>query len=196
MAAGGILVWALLPDTLSDDPKNKTVRTVSNWFQQLPGRFRISRISLICPTCQYKTALIVGVQLSSISLGSMSVLLNNLDDFIAPSQACINPFVSSSSKEDAKSARITIQSDFSTSEYEEPVRKPDLIKSKTSSTSSNQKVATVSLNDCLACRLVSIFTHLETNRLLWLSGWIIISDYGQWLRHFCWNRFDSRAKLR
>ena len=83
----------------------------------------------------------------------MSVFLNNLDDFILPSQGCINPFVlNKKSPDSVKSApaKITLQSDFSTTEYERP-QKPDLIKLRASVASKGQKVAAVSLNDCLAC---------------------------------------------
>jgi iron only hydrogenase large subunit-like protein len=87
----------------------------------------------------------------------MSVLLNNLDDFIAPSQACVNPFVSGavgSSSSIKGASRITLQSDLSTTEFEmkaPPVTvEPDLIRSKVSGLD-QKKVARVSLNDCLAC---------------------------------------------
>ena len=88
----------------------------------------------------------------------MSVFLNNLDDFIAPSQACINPFVLNrkpDSESKPGSMKITLRSDFSSSEYEMPkanlIREPDLIKTRVSTASKGQKVAAVSLNDCLAC---------------------------------------------
>lgn len=101
----------------------------------------------------------------------MSVFLNNLDDFIAPGQACINPFVAAGGNAIIKAgangtsaasgggtsggaaARITLESDFSRTEFDlkappEEVQ-PNLIRAK--SLSADQKVATVSLNDCLAC---------------------------------------------
>jgi hypothetical protein len=84
---------------------------------------------------------------------SGSVFLNNLDDFIAPSQACVNPLVSSKLDSNIKSgsaARITLVNDTSKYEYEEVSTKPDLIRTRTAI--DNQKVATVSLSDCLACR--------------------------------------------
>lgn len=100
----------------------------------------------------------------------MSVFLNNLDDFIIPSQSCVNPFISSRSKEDIKSSSdedlgnnnksrkltVLLQNDLSSTKFEfpQPVVEPNLIKSK--SGASNQKVATVSLNDCLACRYLLI----------------------------------------
>eukprot|EP00596_Hydrurales_sp_CCMP1899_P007117 CAMPEP_0119052856 /NCGR_PEP_ID=MMETSP1177-20130426/74012_1 /TAXON_ID=2985 /ORGANISM="Ochromonas sp, Strain CCMP1899" /LENGTH=387 /DNA_ID=CAMNT_0007032557 /DNA_START=208 /DNA_END=1368 /DNA_ORIENTATION=- len=84
----------------------------------------------------------------------MSVFLNSLDDFITPAQACINPFVLNR-KEDVPSvpaAKVTLQTDFSKTQFEKIVpKKPDLIKSKASEASKGQKVAAVSLNDCLAC---------------------------------------------
>lgn len=129
---------------------------------------------------------------------SGSVFLNNLDDFIVPSQACVNPFVASklnnnaAAVEDAqrrkanvanssvgiirtnkKHGRVTLQTDFSKSDFDEAavftppstnfssssgitpsaaLAEPDLIKTKASSDLASKKaVATVSLNDCLAC---------------------------------------------
>jgi hypothetical protein len=132
----------------------------------------------------------------------MSVFVNNLDDFIIPSQACINPLVANkrnqpplvtsktdhnpqvtskrdhnplklnpqvangrdqadgviqdeekkqktSSSSSSGIAKISLQSDFSVSEYDVEVQ-PNLI--KTRGDGAAQKVATVSLNDCLACR--------------------------------------------
>jgi hypothetical protein len=84
---------------------------------------------------------------------TMSVFINSLDDFIAPSQACVNPFVQEKLEQSKGSAKITLQSDFSISEYDTSV-KPDLIKTKAESTT---RVATVSLNDCLACRWIGIY---------------------------------------
>jgi iron only hydrogenase large subunit-like protein len=89
---------------------------------------------------------------------SMSVFVNNLDDFISLSQACVNPFVANRKLDDESKpvlAKIDLQSDFSSTEYEKPreslVQKPSLIKSRISTASKGQKVAAVSLNDCLAC---------------------------------------------
>lgn len=84
----------------------------------------------------------------------MSVFLSNLDDFIAPSQACVNPFVQQprSDGEAGKSTtkRLQLSDDYSLTEYE--AVKPDLIKTKEAKVSNTTaKVATVSLNDCLAC---------------------------------------------
>jgi hypothetical protein len=68
----------------------------------------------------------------------MSVFLSNLDDFIAPGQACVNPFVASRSispetvlKSTNKSKIIQLSDDISTTEYE-TILKPDLIKTKQS----------------------------------------------------------------
>lgn len=93
----------------------------------------------------------------------MSVFVNNLDDFIIPSQACVNPLVANKREEALKEekkqktsasksgiAKISLQSDYSVSEYDVEV-KPNLIKARGEG-SVSQKVATVSLNDCLACR--------------------------------------------
>jgi iron only hydrogenase large subunit-like protein len=79
----------------------------------------------------------------------MSVFLSNLDDFIAPGQACVNPLVQSKATEaPTTGGRITLETDFSTSEFAVLKQEPNLIRSRTGTTS---KVATVSLNDCLAC---------------------------------------------
>lgn len=94
---------------------------------------------------------------------SGSVFLNNLDDFIAPSQACVNPTVAAklaptskaipTSSGSGKPGKVTLMADYSTTDYEDyvkPVVQPDLIKTKAAATG-DQAVATVSLNDCLAC---------------------------------------------
>lgn len=92
----------------------------------------------------------------------MSVFLNNVDDFILPSQACINPLVlqKAASTSESTTTKTKVENkvknvlsiDSTQSEFERVKEvKPDLIKSSFSS-SSGAKVATVSLNDCLACR--------------------------------------------
>lgn len=82
---------------------------------------------------------------------SGSVFLTNLDDFIAPSQQCVNPLVAPKvEKGTAKSgAKITLTNDFSRNEFDSVKNFPNLIKPKVS-VGSEQKVAAVSLNDCLA----------------------------------------------
>ena len=106
----------------------------------------------------------------------MSVFVNNLDDFIIPSQACVNPLVASKREEalqeekkqktaassKAGIAKISLQSDFSVSEYDTEV-KPNLIKPSAGRLS--EKVATVSLNDCLACRCNNSDTTPPTPQL-------------------------------
>jgi hypothetical protein len=124
-------------------------------------------------------------------MSSGSVFLTNLDDFIVPSQACVNPLVASKMTavtdggdafnsnrnkvgvgmraSNKKHARVTLETDFSTSDFDDlslsvpvatSVRKfannePDLIKSRVSldqgGSGAKKTVATVSLNDCLAC---------------------------------------------
>jgi hypothetical protein len=115
---------------------------------------------------------------------SGSVFLNNLDDFILPSQACVNPLVASklnspmagssakvvttdlesnsygvtinttASKHSKKHNRITLETDYSTSDLgadyilSTSEQQPNLIKQKTFD---SRVVASVSLNDCLAC---------------------------------------------
>ncbi len=91
----------------------------------------------------------------------MSVFINNLDDYIAPGQACVNPLVLSRGKDiqDPNSSKRRIlalqeddlrdMGDIRPSKKIETVQ-PDLIHAKSSHASA--KVASVSLNDCLACR--------------------------------------------
>lgn len=86
--------------------------------------------------------------------GSSSVFLNNLDDFIAPSQSCVNPFVSAKldkaipPKPSRKHGRVTIEEENDLEDFSGGGMEADLIKSKVTDT---RRVATVSLNDCLAC---------------------------------------------
>ena len=84
----------------------------------------------------------------------MSVFLTNLDDFIAPSQGCVNPFVAARAKGlSSESSKLTLalSADFSNLQSDNEV-KPNLIKLKPSVRADDPKVAAVSLNDCLACR--------------------------------------------
>ena len=102
----------------------------------------------------------------------MSVFVSNLDDFINPAQACVNPLVQSklaksneesnaggdsSSSGIIKRGIISLANDYSLSEFSAaneslvPVKEPNLIRT-TKSKNAGSKVATVSLNDCLACR--------------------------------------------
>jgi hypothetical protein len=104
----------------------------------------------------------------------MSVFINNLDDYILPSQDCVNPLILSK-KRDASTAtnsssnpatsssnrpsnKIMLVNDDTISEYEAPMKlisEPNLINTKYDS--NNQKIASVSLNDCLACRYDHMF---------------------------------------
>jgi hypothetical protein len=95
----------------------------------------------------------------------MSVFINNLDDFILPSQDCINPLIASKRKDAAAAAassstsssnkKILLVNDESISEFElsSPsygALPPNLINIKYDQ--NHQRIASVSLNDCLACR--------------------------------------------
>jgi hypothetical protein len=79
----------------------------------------------------------------------MSVFLSNVDDFILPSQACVNPIVLNKAVQSTveSSAKIFLQ--IEDEAQDKVFTKPQIIKTKNSN---NQKVASVSLNDCLACR--------------------------------------------
>jgi hypothetical protein len=103
-----------------------------------------------------------------------SVFIGDLDDFITPSQACVNPIFAGTANQqpeqtaqegdgDKGRAKVTLEASW----MEEgagaaavglamevapaPVR-PDLIKVKTGQAQGTPAAATVSLNDCLACR--------------------------------------------
>jgi iron only hydrogenase large subunit-like protein len=90
----------------------------------------------------------------------MSVFINNVDDFINPSLACVNPLVLGSSKAEVTAGKVQLQTDYSISEFSGyGTGKVDLIKAKASEDSS-KKVATVSLSDCLACRFDCIICVL------------------------------------
>jgi hypothetical protein len=81
-----------------------------------------------------------------------SVFLTNLEDYIAPSQACIVT-TSSSSKNDVLQQRQRVI--ISTADDSKTVvDKASIEKSKFEiiKPSAVKKVATVTLNDCLACR--------------------------------------------
>lgn len=149
----------------------------------------------------------------------MSVFLNNVDDFIVPSQACVNPLVLQKTSSTGSPA-VTIQSnppagavgttstvkvggknilsiDHTQSEFESIARevKPDLIKTSTSSSSSGAKVATVSLNDCLACRYGCIVSH---KMVLYLNSFVIVLLIGfvQRMCHVSGGCVDKPAELR
>ncbi len=81
----------------------------------------------------------------------MSVFISNLDDFIAPGQACVNPLVNkvATQTEKTSASKITLETDFSTTEFEMK-QEPNLIRSRDAQQTQG-KVATISLNDCLAC---------------------------------------------
>lgn len=104
-----------------------------------------------------------------------SVFIGDLDDFITPSQACVNPIFAGTANQaqptqaqgqqgdgagDQGRAKVTLAASW----MEEggvaveaapvaPVR-PDLIKVKAGQGQGAPAAATVSLNDCLACRCV------------------------------------------
>lgn len=82
----------------------------------------------------------------------MAVRLTDLDsDFIAPSQACVNPlFAGSVADAEVKGLpKISIGVDLNEIKVSEPEVQPNLIKT---SATAGRKVAQVSLHDCLACR--------------------------------------------
>ncbi|KAE8891059.1 putative cytosolic Fe-S cluster assembly factor [Phytophthora fragariae] len=82
-----------------------------------------------------------------------SVFLGDLNDYIQPSQACVNPlFTSDSAQPDAAGAqpnglaKITLQTELSAADLAVPQPvKPNIIRTTT------QEKATISLDDCLAC---------------------------------------------
>lgn len=87
----------------------------------------------------------------------MSVFISNLDDFISPGQACVNPIALGKAAKDGE-GKVKL-GEAQTLEYDVPVEpllkgEANLIKKRApvgSTSSSSAKVATISLNDCLAC---------------------------------------------
>lgn len=95
-----------------------------------------------------------------------SVFIGDLDDIIGPSQSCVNPIFagestkpssssSSSSQQqqqngapaDRGKAKLTLEATWMEADDTSTTIRPDLIKTK-----GPGSAATVSLNDCLACR--------------------------------------------
>lgn len=89
-----------------------------------------------------------------------SVFLGDLDDYITPSQACVNPLFTPSTGADAGAnggnpkpgvAKLTLETELSADDWGLPpptterVVKPDIIRTTA------QEKATISLDDCLAC---------------------------------------------
>ena len=65
-----------------------------------------------------------------------------------------------------KSNKVLLSNDFSKTEFDSAVVQPNLIKTRITDT---RKVATVSLNDCLACRLaylILFYSQLSQLRLI------------------------------
>lgn len=83
-----------------------------------------------------------------------SVFLGDLNDYIQPSQACVNPLFTTSSTDAASvsgggTAKITLETELSSDDWSmgptPTVVKPSIIRT------SAQEKATISLDDCLAC---------------------------------------------
>ena len=79
------------------------------------------------------------------------LMIGDLNDFILPAQACINPFVGLANSQGGGTVKISADatSDLSQLEYESDKPGANVIKAKTKD---NIKVASISLTDCLACR--------------------------------------------
>ncbi|RQM23168.1 hypothetical protein B5M09_010681 [Aphanomyces astaci] len=73
-----------------------------------------------------------------------SVFLGDLDDFIAPSQACVNPLFLTGKDKSKEPTQVNLDSDIYSGIHQVAIE-PNLIRS------SSQDTAMVSLNDCLAC---------------------------------------------
>ncbi len=104
-----------------------------------------------------------------------SVFLGDLDDFITPSQSCVNPIFAgdgsstststngqpaAKAEEDKGRAKVTLEASWI---EDSTAMKPDLIKTK-----GGNAAATVSLNDCLACS--GCVTSAETVLISQQSG--------------------------
>lgn len=81
----------------------------------------------------------------------MSIFITNVDDYISPSQACVNPLVLNKSKPSQEQSKrsIVLANEDDVVSAPRLDKKPNLINTKMTHTDS--KVAAVSLNDCLAC---------------------------------------------
>lgn len=90
------------------------------------------------------------------------MILGDVNDFILPNQACVNPFVGTTNQrmpnEDATShskqdsvVRLDMAdiTDLTTLQYESDKPAANIIKPKSKN---DIKIASVSLTDCLACR--------------------------------------------
>jgi hypothetical protein len=88
-----------------------------------------------------------------------SVFIGDLDDIIGPSQSCVNPIFAGESTNktqdgspaeaaaDRGKAKLTLEASWMEADDASTTIRPDLIKTK-----GPGSAATVSLNDCLACR--------------------------------------------
>lgn len=86
--------------------------------------------------------------MSSTNHSFSAVLLGDLNDFIAPSQACVNPiFVGANSQDDKKNAKIQLSFEGDPVYGNSSVQASAKLIKKDKSTNA----ATVSLSDCLAC---------------------------------------------
>jgi len=74
-----------------------------------------------------------------------NLLIQDLDDYISPSQACINPIFETSSN-DLGGVKLSNTIDLEYEDDQTNFLEPNLIKS------TSTKKAVVSLSDCLACR--------------------------------------------
>lgn len=87
------------------------------------------------------------------------MILSDLDDFILPSQVCINPLVgtSTSGKPAGGAVRLDLDAPDLSLAYEAdaaPVQGVGIIRTKEKE---DVKIATISLSDCLACRFNASF---------------------------------------
>lgn len=82
------------------------------------------------------------------------MIINDLDDFILPSQVCVNPLVATAPGSSGGAVRLDIDApDLSSLAYEADItpNKPGIGVIKTTA-KDDVKIATISLSDCLACR--------------------------------------------
>lgn len=119
-----------------------------------------------------------------------SVFLGDLDDFITPSQACVNPIFNQPQNVNPTSSKgpavisLALEDDFpppsnsgrSTNMLDLDFvqilpKKPDLIHKQTTASGT---IAQVSLNDCLACR--SIIILLIATYIFYVSGCVTSTE--------------------
>ena len=118
------------------------------------------------------------------------MILGDVNDFLLPNQACVNPFVGTTTEktpnkgtmsESKHSSVIRLGmadiTDLTTLEYEPDKPAANIINPKSKN---DIKIASVSLTDCLACRYLlhglSLFSLQNRNKIFYYSVLIHVCD--------------------